>query len=427
MNRGSLRGEFYDAALYGVHATVGHMHLHVVLDLAEPYEREQVVRAARETVDAIAVLGCRYVRGWWRDRWEPLPQVSAEDLVEQIEGDPGVALRELPLRPLDPTAGPPWRISIMPCERGQRLVLTLLHCVADGAGALAVAGELAARLAGRAGTGIPKDRGFAQLLRSLRLKELPHVLVGCLHQGWRPLLLPLLNRTQLRTAQPAPANPRPVFRTVLAEVGEGSPVRDTCSRAGCTVNDALVGSLAMLNASLGPAGRLGNYFTVDLRRYLTDSGPRICNLSGVDSVILKRGVTGNRESAARAVARRTERMKRQAVGLAFATLPALALMALPHAVVRAFAAAWGRWTSKMLTHGLVVTNIGRMDSYVEPLGENLRAASVLGPFARGSPIPIITATGFRDQLTLQINAYDTIESEELDRMAETLSEILAEL
>ena len=419
-----LPGEFYDAALFGVHMAVGHMHLHVVLDLAEPFSRGQVVRAVQETVDALGILGCRYVPGWWRDRWEPQPRISADDVVEVVEGDADEALRALPLRPLDPTWDWPWRVSIMPCEHGQRLVVTLLHAVADGAGALAVTGELAARLAGRTGTGISGDRGFGQLLRSLRLRDLPHLLLGCLQEFGRPLLLPLLNKTALREVRPAPARARQAFRTVVVGVGQGSAVRTLCARVDCTVNDVLVASLALLNASLGPTALLGNYFTVDLRRYLTDAGPRVCNLSGVDSVILKRSAARNLETAARAVGRRTERMKRQAVGLTFATLPAVAFMALPHAVVRAFAAAWGRWTSRLLTRGLVVTNIGAMDRYVEPLGDNLLAASVLGPFGRGPPVPIITATGFRGRLTLQINGFDSIESDELDRVARELSEIL---
>ncbi len=419
-----LRSEFFDVALFGVHAAVGHMHLHVVLELAQPFARERVVQAVRETTSAIPVLGSRYVPGWWRDHWQPMPGFSAEDAVEVIDGDPRRALDELLSRPLEPSEGWPWRVSILPGTHGQRLVVTLLHCVADGAGALAVAGELAARLARQPSVDIHGDRGFGQLLRSLGWRQLPHVLAGCLQQGAQALLLPLLNRTKLPTEQLAPQSPRRVFRTVVVGIGQGSRVREVCSRVGCSVNDVLVGALALLNASLGPGGWLGNHFTADLRRYLASPSLSVCNLSGADSVVLKREAADSLDTAAKAVALRTERMKRRAVGLPFATLPALLFGAFPHAVVRAFSAFWGRWTSLLLSRGLVVTNIGPMDRYLEPLGDNLLAASVLGPFGRGSPVPIITATGFRDQLTLQINSYDTIDAAALDRMARLLGESL---
>jgi NRPS condensation-like uncharacterized protein len=418
----SIPGQFYDAALYGVAATVGHMHLHVVLDLARPLQREVVVRAVEGTVAAFPVLGCRYQQGWWRDRWVVEEGISAADVVEVLEGDPEELLRELPLRPLEPTKDWPWRVSMM----GTRLVVTVLHCVADGAGALTVAGELAARLAGQEGTaaGTTMDRGFVQLLRSLRTRDLPHLLIGCLKQGLQVVRLPSLTRTQLRAARPAPVEPRPVYRTVVVGVGEGSDVRGVCARAGCKVNDVLVGALAVVCASLGPRGLLGSFFTVDLRRYLADKGPKVTNLSGVDSVILPREAAGSLDEAAGAVGRRTERMKRQLVGVGFAALPAIPLLLVPHGIVRGFAALWGRWTSVLLTRGLVVTNVGPMDRYLEPLGDEVVAASVLGPFGKGPRVPIITATGFRDRLTLQINGYDTIDGAELDRVADRLGEVL---
>jgi NRPS condensation-like uncharacterized protein len=422
MSRESIPGEFYDALLHGVTATVGHVQLHVVIDLVRPVQREAVVRAVEGTVAAFPVLGSRYETAWWRDRWVVEPGISAEDVVEVLEGDPEELLRELPQRPLDPARDWPWRVSMM----DSRLVVTVLHGVADGAGALTVAGEFAARLAGREGSAADgaMDRGFVQLLRSLRLVDLPYLLIGCVQQGLQALRVPFLTKTQLRAADPAPVEPKPVYRTVAVGVGEGSDVREVCGRVGCTVNDALVGALAVVCASLGPKGLLGSYFTVDLRRYLVDKGPKVTNLSGVDSVILRREMAGSLEDAAGAVGRRTERMKRQLLGVGFAALPAIPLMVVPHGIVRGFAALWARWAGALLTRGLVVTNVGPMDRYLEPLGEDVVAASVLGPFGIGPRVPIITATGFRDRLTLQINGYDTIDATELDRLAGRLGEVL---
>ena len=311
-------------------------------------------------------------------------------------------------------------------DPGQRLVLTVVHDLADGAGVLAVTREFVSQLTGGgsiAGEGA-MDRGYGQLLRSLRLVDLPYLVIGGIAEAMTPLLVPLLGPIRLRTAEPAPAVPRPVFRTVSSGVGEGSPVRALCEEVGCTVNDVLLASLALLNASLSGSGRLGNFFTVNLRRHLADDAPRVSNLSGVDSVILPRDVAGSLPEAAVAVARRTQRMKRRLVGFAFSAMPALTLMICPHAVVRGVAAFWGRYTSLLLSRGLVVTNIGAMDRYVQALGENLVAASVLGPFGRGPLVPIITATGFRDRLTLQINAQSNLAEEDLERMANELSAIL---
>ncbi len=426
MDGSAIQGEFYDAALNGVTAAVGQMQLHVLLDLAEPFTREQVEAAVAGTVASFPVMGCRYEHGWWRDRWVPMTEVAATDVVEELGGDLDEVMEELPRRALEPAAGWPWRVAMIRRDPGQRLVLTVVHDLADGAGVLAVTREFVSQLTGGgsiAGEGA-MDRGYGQLLRSLRLVDLPYLVIGGIAEAMTPLLVPLLGPIRLRTAEPAPAVPRPVFRTVSSGVGEGSPVRALCEEVGCTVNDVLLASLALLNASLSGSGRLGNFFTVNLRRHLADDAPRVSNLSGVDSVILPRDVAGSLPEAAVAVARRTQRMKRRLVGFAFSAMPALTLMICPHAVVRGVAAFWGRYTSLLLSRGLVVTNIGAMDRYVQALGENLVAASVLGPFGRGPLVPIITATGFRDRLTLQINAQSNLAEEDLERMANELSAIL---
>jgi NRPS condensation-like uncharacterized protein len=85
----------------------------------------------------------------------------------------------------------------------------------------------------------------------------------------------------------------------------------------------------------------------------------------------------------------------------------------------------GAWIRRLMTRGLLVTNIGPLDPWLAPLGEQVRDATFVGPSVRPMPIPVLTATGFRDGLTIHFNGYEET-ALELERLAGELRSIFGE-
>jgi len=402
----------------GPDLAVGRQQLHVCIDLDRAPPRDDLVRAARATVETFPVLGCRYVPGWWRDRWVAAPDPAAEDVVEVIETDDverGTAA--LVDQQLDPAHGWPWRISLLGAPDATRLVVTVLHMAADAAGTLAVVREFGSQLCTdrRAADQGPTDRGTLQLVRALRVGDLPRLAVEVVREWVRPLLYPWIAHTAADTVdRGAPA----VFRSAVADL---PALRRRCRDLDCTINDALVTALALVNASQAQRGLVGTFFTVDLRRYLRDDRPRIANLSGFDTLLLPRARLTDFATAAAAISRRTAARKRGLPGL-----PAMLAMsgltaAAPHGLQRLIAPLGTGLFRSLATRGLLVTNIGPLDPYLAPWGDQVKSASVVGPFLRGLRTPIVTATSFRERLTLHVEGFD---AERVQTMAVALQDLL---
>jgi NRPS condensation-like uncharacterized protein len=419
---------FFDAAFFAGRRSIGDVQLHMVVDLAEPFSVEELTRAATATEATFPILGCRYVPGWWRDRWVVDPDLPSAVEAGRADDSLEDATTGLVRRAMDPCEVRPWRVVQLHSGDECRLVISVAHMLADANGALVVVRELARNLAGEDTTvpwqDRPMDRGMGQLLRSIRLRDLPTLLRQAAHES----LLPLRYLRLARPAEPWPSNAdrsgRELFRTISAAVGEGSPMRVRCRRLGCTVNDALVATLALLNRALFGRGDVGNVFTVNLRTLLADDRPRIANLSGLAMVHLPRDRVTDLDATVGEVSRRIGQMKRRFAGLPPLIVNFSMAWMLPHALARVFVGMWLRWAMAVLDRGLTVTNIGAMDPYLAPLGDRAVGASMIGPFLHTMGAPVITAAGFRDRLTLQVAGFDGRCERQLDQIADVLTELM---
>ncbi len=419
--------QFVDAAFFGGERAMGRPTLHVAIDLDRPFPVDALVRAARETEAALPILATRYRTHWWRDRWESHPDPAPA--VEEIRAPEGVEAATLDLvrRVPDPERERPWAICQLRADDGCRLVISVLHQLTDAAGALTVVREFAARLDDAPpspGWGDrPMPRGLGQMVRAVRLRQLPRLALEVADFALLPLRYLGLGRPRERWRSNLDRAGSEGYRTLAMGVGEGTPLRDRCRRLGCTVNDALVTLLAQLNGRLYTGGRVGNFFTVDLRRYLDDDRPRVANVSGMDVVIVPRAALDDFDAAAAVIARGTRRRKRGFPGLPALLSNHASMWMLPHALVRLLIRVWVVWACALIDRGLLVTNIGPLDRYLEPLGERATAASVIGPWIPGFAVPILTATSFRDRLTVQINGFDGPARSQLDDVEGTLREL----
>ncbi len=425
MSQNAIPAQIFDAAFFGARRAMGPVQLQLVMELDEAFSGEELRRAARAVVRAFPILGCRYVTGAWRDRWQPDPGLL-DELVHDVETRGGLqaAMTQLVERELDPASQAPWSITQLRAPEGCRLVVNVLHQLADAAGALAVVGELVRHLAGE-DQPLPDggDRGFGQLLRAVRLRQLPVLAWETLQQLLMPLKYLSMGRTLLPPGALDGGSAR-VWRSVQWEIGPAQPFRARLRALGCTVNDGLLALLAQLNAALSGPGRLGCFFTVDMRRMLADARPRISNLSGIDVVLLPREAVGGFDETARASSALAARRKQRFPGLPAVLANHSLNLCLPHGLLRRVIRLWIPWATALLNRGLLVTNVGAIDRYLEPLGSRVRDASLLGPWVRGLAVPVITATSFRDRLTLNIHGFQGSQSSVPELFQAQLDELL---
>ena len=125
-----------------------------------------------------------------------------------------------------------------------------------------------------------------------------------------------------------------------------------------------------------------------------------------------------------AVSDRIGEQKRRLPGLAYTLLPLVVIGWLPHGLLRRAGRVVLNNVLSSINRALAITNIGALDETLAPLGEEVEAASVIGPFVHGLPVPLVTATGFRRELTLHVEATGTLAEQALDDYAEELREVL---
>ena len=119
--------------------------------------------------------------------------------------------------------------------------------------------------------------------------------------------------------------------------------------------------------------------------------------------------------------------KRRFPGLPYMLGPTLLLGWLPHGLVRRAGGAIVHMALRRGARAPVLTNIGPLDEALAPLGEAVRAASVVGPFLHDGPVPLVTVTGFRGTLSLQVGGTGTFAPTALEAWGEELVAAVTDL
>jgi NRPS condensation-like uncharacterized protein len=132
-------------------------------------------------------------------------------------------------------------------------------------------------------------------------------------------------------------------------------------------------------------------------------------------------------SALREVSRRIGEHKRRLPGLSYSLLPLILFGWLPHGLLRLAGRRLLTRLMGFIGRALAVTNIGSLDEALAPLGDDATAASIIGPFVHGLALPIVTATGFRGTVTLQVGSTGTLAEVSLGRFAADLARLLDEI
>jgi NRPS condensation-like uncharacterized protein len=416
-----LVAQIPDVALFGSTARFGDLCLHAAVDLARAFSAEELGRAVEATLQDFPVLDRHYKVGFWRDRWVPVPG-PASDAVHIVDepGDLEAATLSWVRRPLELTRDRPLRVVSLRRDRGSRLLVSLTHVVADGAGMAAVAHVLGAHLYG-VPPSLPVDgrRDVVRVLERLRWYHAPTLAkdVGTL------LLQPLrmLAAGKRERLYPPGGAGTPTYRHLSVSAADLARLKTRWP--GASVNDVLVAALARASARRSSRGPVPVLYTMDLRRYA--SAPRLsaANTSSILAVLVPRDAASDLDAAVAAVAEATAGHRRGLAGPAFLLTPlALALLA-PHAWVRRLSRALHPvLVDAPLDRGLLVTNVGKIDQGLAAFGADIEDLRVIGPNIEGVSVPVVVAFGFRGRLHLDLYAPRTVAAEALDELAGVLCE-----
>ena len=307
---------------------------------------------------------------------------------------------------IDPLHSQPWRVTLIGDRHRCRLVVSILHQLVDAAGGWTIVRALASHLADPHAPITPDDheRSANQIFKYVPFRRLPKLVGVALVEWLRPVMLfPFLARTTDKAK--GQTYEKLQFENIAIDVGPQSPARQLCRAHECTINDLLVAALARVIKDISAGGMVAGLYTVNMRRHLPDSAPRLTNLSVINVVVLQRRQVGTMAQAMLAARRITTHHKANFVGVPqlMGTLPGAWL---PHALLRyLFTPMVLSYARLIMTRGLLVTNVGAVDHYLAPLGADVERAAMYGPFVKGVQIPVITVTGFQDRLTVHVSGF----------------------
>jgi NRPS condensation-like uncharacterized protein len=128
-----LRAEMWDQMQFFVRK-VADQQVRCVISLDGRIDENRMTSAVRLSLDAVPVMGFRYVEGWWRPSWRHVEQIDDSKICtiiesENVEHDILSFLSE----EIDPFEGPQARVRILRSTT-DRLCINMNHMVGDSAG-----------------------------------------------------------------------------------------------------------------------------------------------------------------------------------------------------------------------------------------------------------------------------------------------------
>ena len=300
---------------------VGEIVVQLEMVFSHVLDRTRLRRALDSILDVEPVLGCRWIPSSPYPYWERLPLDRRENLTLLEDERAYEAYRN---SPVDPRVGPALRGGLLSLPGGDRLILKFAHEATDAGGAkecAALLGKIYTTLGeGREGTQKPNIFG-TRSLRSV-LKRVPwHAYPRTAAEAWEDFKLfskraPIYNPFERGESSGC---------TFLFKEFSAERVR-RISSAGkavqATINDLFLTAFlrALAKARHGDPSRIVTATTVDLRKwYLPEGTPsRICNLSALEFIEMKIGLSESFSETLRRIRRIMEKKKRGLIGLNFA-------------------------------------------------------------------------------------------------------------
>lgn len=439
-----VTAEFLDSAMWQFDHGLGIFLIQALLEMDSAPSHDQLVRALQRLEARIPLLGFRLSRAFWRDRWIPVESLDWNDYVEVIElpeeGDfdevSWSAFKTRAYDRIDIAQQPPIRLLLFRRQGAQALLVAQIHhSVADGNGALQLmrmlGEEFRASPDSPMPTAVPMDRGFLQLFRAFRLSDWPRILLETFKQALYPLQF-LVMKPLRDSARKTSGEATGSLARFTVSGDDYTRMLDRAHDLGLTINDYIATALAGLAAELNaakpdPSRYVTVAFTVDFRRLLRDNAPRITNLAGISILIMPAKTAQNFERAAAAARSNIGELKRKFPGVGYVLAPMILAVAVPSRLVRVVVKNWMDFMKGMTARGMIMTNIGSMNTYVETFGDTLKTASIIAPFPEIS-FPVITVSAHRNSLNFYLGRLtrDDLDIDLCDILADRLRFYLLE-
>jgi NRPS condensation-like uncharacterized protein len=284
------RAQFTDRFINYVRET-GEMMIQMELVFDSHLDVDRLKKALDLTLDAEPVLGCRFVKNWWRPRWERLDTGGREVLTLADSVRP---YEEFMHAPINIYTGPQVKACLLRDTKGDRLLIKVAHEVSDASGVrqiVKIISSTYSRLAHepeyRPEPNINGDRSIWQALRNVPLHAYPVIWYNYYRIYTIPTMYPVVS-----IHLPIVADNDRKLEFISRRVPENLSQRiiDYGRQRNATLNDVILAAYfhaVTAAADWNRKSQLRLRVTVDLRRYKKDVNKGgICNLSGMEVINL---------------------------------------------------------------------------------------------------------------------------------------------
>jgi len=417
-----VSAELADVGLHGSADRYGDLCVHGVLDVRRGFTREELEHAVRETVASFPVLGCIYEMHFFRDKWVPAREPISAMVHHGVEKDLDTDTQKWTDRWIDPSRERSFRVVCLPKTEGCRLILSVSHLAADGAGMAAVAHVFAAHLYGvPPALPVESRRDLRRALDGLSLKHIPvfaRDLVASIKQPLRVWSAGPRNRPF-----PKDSSGRSASRMVIIEKSTVDALEARCGKR-VRINDLLVAVVSIVSARRSSYGPVSVLYTMDLRRFSRQPHLSATNASSILTTIIPREATENIVDAVNAVAAETKKHRESLAGPAFLLLPMLLTGPAPHGFVRLLLPALQPLLVELpVSRGFIFTNVGKIDHGLGPLGADIVDMRIVGPSIKGISAPAIIAFGLHGRVHLELFAPPGISETALEELENELRDV----
>ena len=360
-----FRAQFTDRFINFVRGT-GEMMIQMELEFNSRLDIDRLSKALDLTLDAEPVLGCRFVKRWWRPYWERLDAGNRNVLTIAEDAR---AYERFKGAPIDPYIGPQIKACLLRRTDRDHLLIKVAHEVSDASALKQIVGTISSTYSVLAHDpeyqpepNIYGDRSIWQVLRHVPWHAYPNILYDYYAVYTIPCLFPFVS-----IHLPVVADDDRTLEYISRTVHEDSlkNIIEYGRQRNGTLNDVLVAAFFHAIAATSDwdhKSQLRLRLTIDLRRFKPDgNGGGVCNLSGMELVDLGNDLNDNFDYTLKRISSFMRQRKARWIGIHDYIGLAPLITLFPHRVMKNILVRIIRSGMEIGNDALVVTNMGAIE------------------------------------------------------------------
>ncbi|MBX4264176.1 condensation domain-containing protein [Clostridium estertheticum] len=392
-------------------------------------------------VKDIPMLACKILKGYWRDKWQPIENFDVSQIIETISVDKNsfyekayAQFLQLDEKRINLESEPALKVIIFYNEENEKkvIIFCIHHALADGRGCCEVVKLIANNYCTLLNNNriVPQKnyRKMSKLLLSINLINILKMIYTELKNLFNPKLFkylkPLIDANSENTHD---SNHESIERIIVSKENI-IKLKSLYKDYGFTVNDIILFLSTKLMSKYNrelkePSEYVGAVMGMDLRRYLKKNILSITNFAIMKFFIVGNSETNDLPRMAENI--KTFKNKLSGVGWEFINQVSLSKI-FPVEITKYISDKIAKFFiidggSKMI----ITTNVGRIDDYVTSFGDIVESIT----FIAGQPIygfPLVTISGYKDTVTLYFSKYND-ENNLTKKVRDDFNELLNEI